>query len=264
MKVLKILVAVLEVMLETAGALLLQIWPVVLVLVTAAFFLVYTEQGIDVLASARGDAGEVFQLLLATFLLVAACALCTAHLMMVPPDWDRHQLLNAVRKEPSKDERAQRKVTAGFVAFIGMLIVLKFIIIDYVTVVEYDFWQYLTANWALAITYIVLLIVTVFSIGMSLWHDALRWVILWHRVDPRAARLCFLPGHARHGDRRRVHVVPAALLLVARDVPRVGPRQGPWAAILHRAAGLRGYVRRAGRLAMGRGLSGTADPLRRA
>jgi hypothetical protein len=174
MQALKAVAQLLEKLLETVGTLLLQIWPVVLVLLTAVFFLVYTEQGIDVLASARGDAGEVFQLLVATFTLVAASSLCTAYLLMLPPDWDRHGFINVILK--GRDERAARKMAAGVVAFLGLLIVMK-LIIDYVIVVEFDVWRYLKTNAVLVGTYLAFLVTMNVVIMVALHRDALENIV---------------------------------------------------------------------------------------
>jgi hypothetical protein len=160
-----------QIVVETACALLLQVWPVIMVLLAALFFLVYTEQGIDVLAGARGDAGEVFQLLVAIFILAAASGLCIAHLLMLPPDWDRR-----IAQGLSTDQRAGRKWFVGGAAVVGPLMLLM-IVVEHIVIVEFDVWRYYKANAIPIVTFLGLLAVTITAIVMALRRDALSRVI---------------------------------------------------------------------------------------
>jgi len=96
---------------------LVRISPVIVVVVVSWLLLFYTEQGNDLLASARDDVWQASRLFLTLYLLSGLAMFCTVYLLNLDPDWDTGRIFKSIsvwdRKREKKNSESEKSKKDG-------------------------------------------------------------------------------------------------------------------------------------------------------
>jgi hypothetical protein len=110
---------------RTFAAMVVRIWPVIVVVTVSWLLLFFTEQGHDLLAGARGDFWQACRLYVAVYFVSALAAFCTVYLLNLPPDWDSGRIFKHIsvwdRKLGLTASLPRSSIEAGTLARIVMI-----------------------------------------------------------------------------------------------------------------------------------------------